>query len=118
MYELSLIENLKTIAHLAKDYDYLTFCEGDDYWLTSNRIETHINYLKKHPEVGVSFNEIKLYYNDVNIIIDCDIQRNMDEGIYNCESLATWNFIGNFSCCFYDGTLMSKIPDELFDMFI
>lgn len=112
-----LIENLKTIVHLAKDYDYLTFCEGDDYWLTSNRIETHINYLKKYPEVGVSFNEIKLYYNDVNIIIDCDIQRNMDEGIYNCESLATWNFIGNFSCCFYDGTLMSKIPDELFDMF-
>jgi len=112
-----LIENLKNIVHLAKDYDYLTFCEGDDYWLTANRIGTHINYLKKHPEVGVSFNEIKLYYNEVNIMYDSGIQESMDEGIYSCESLASWNFIGNFSCCFYDGTLMSKIPDELFDMF-
>lgn len=112
-----LIENLKTIVHLARNYDYLTFCEGDDYWLTLNRIETHINYLKKHPEVGVSFNEIKLYYNDINIMHDCDIQERIDEGIYSCESLVSWNYIGNFSCCFYDGTLMSKIPDELFDMF-
>lgn len=112
-----LIENLKTIVHFAVDYDYLTFCEGDDYWLTSNRIETHMNYLKNHPEVGVSFNEIKLLYNDINRIFDCDIQEALNEGIYSCESLASWNFIGNFSCCFYDGTLMSKIPDELFNMF-
>lgn len=112
-----LIENLQTIVHLAKDYDYLTFCEGDDYWLAANRIETHITYLKSHPEVGVSFNEIKLYYNDINVMIDCGIQRAMDEGIYNCERLAEWNFIGNFSCCFYDTSLMKKIPDELFDMF-
>lgn len=112
-----LIENLKTIVHLAKDYDFLTFCEGDDYWLTENRIETHLNYLKSHPEVGVSFNEIKLYYNDIQTMYDCYIQKVMNEGIYNCESLAAWNFIGNFSCCFYDGSLMSKIPDKLFDMF-
>ncbi|AWK52039.1 hypothetical protein DIC82_13910 [Clostridium beijerinckii] len=112
-----LIENLKTIIHLARDYDYLTFCEGDDYWLTANRIETHINYLKSHPEVGVSFNEIKLYYNDIQTMYDCYHQKVMDEGIYSCESLASWNYIGNFSCCFYDGSLMSKIPDELFDMF-
>lgn len=112
-----LIENLKTIVHLARDYDYLTFCEGDDYWVTSHRIETHIDYLKKHPEVGVSFNEIKLYYSDINAMYDCDIQKGIDEGIYSCESLVSWNYIGNFSCCFYDGFLMSKIPDELFNMF-
>jgi glycosyltransferase involved in cell wall biosynthesis len=112
-----LVENLKSIIHLARDYDYFTFCEGDDYWITSNRIETHINYLKKHPEVGVSFNEIKLYYNDINIMYDSDIQNGMDEGIYSCESLVSWNYIGNFSCCFYDGFLASKIPDELFNMF-
>lgn len=112
-----LIENLKTIVHLARDYDYLTFCEGDDYWVNANRVETHINYLKVHPEVGISFNEIKLYYNDIKVMIDCDIQKKMNEGIYNCESLVSWNFIGNFSCCFYDASLMKKIPDELFNMF-
>lgn len=112
-----LIENLKTLVHLARDYDYLTFCEGDDYWLAVNRIETHINYLKRHPEVGVSFNEILFYYNDYDVISQYDIHEAMVEGIYNCESLVSYNYIGNFSCCFYDGSLMSKIPDELFDMF-
>lgn len=112
-----LIENLKTIVHLARDYDYLTFCEGDDYWISSDRIATHIDFLKNHPEVGVSFNSIKLYYNDTQEMKSFDYQESLAEGIYQCESLISFNYIGNFSCCFYDGTLMHKIPDGLFDMF-
>jgi glycosyltransferase involved in cell wall biosynthesis/16S rRNA G966 N2-methylase RsmD len=113
-----MVENIKTIVNLAKDCDYLTFCDGDDYWLTSSRIESHINYLKGHPEVGVSFNKIQLYYNDINMISTIPIQDRLIERIYTCEELIYNNFIGNSSCSFYDGTLMSKIPDEFFDMYV
>lgn len=113
-----MVENIKTIVNLAKDYDYLTFCDGDDYWLTSNRIESHINYLKSHPEVGVSFNKIQLYYDDINMTSTIPIQDRLIERLYTCEELIYNNFIGNSSCSFYDGTLMSKIPDEFFDMYV
>lgn len=113
-----MVENLKTIVNSAKGYDYLTFCDGDDYWITSNRIEVHINYLKSHPEVGISFNKILLYYDNEDMTSSIPIQDWLDEGIYSYENLIDANIIGNTSCAFYDATLMSKIPDEFFHMYV
>lgn len=113
-----MVENIRTIVNSAKDYDYLTFCDGDDYWITSNRIEIHINYLKSHPEVGISFNKILLYYDNEDMTASIPIQDWLNEGIYSYENLIDANIIGNTSCTFYDATLMSKIPDEFFQMYV
>ncbi len=48
---------------------YIAFCEGDDYWTDSNKLETQISFMEQHPECTLT-------YHPVNYVVDDDIVGN------------------------------------------
>lgn len=112
---IGIIPNLKQLIYLLKNSDYFTFCEGDDYYLSSTRIEQHLQYHKKNPETILSFNKLLMYFQneDKYEVFEPDLKGR----ILNTENLITENFIGNFSACFYSSRIFPYIKDDLFDMY-
>ncbi|MEQ4646753.1 glycosyltransferase [Providencia vermicola] len=48
----------KKIIPLTSEYingEYVTLCEGDDFWLVSNKLQVQFINLKKHPEINLCF---------------------------------------------------------------
>lgn len=114
---LGLVKNFKQSINLSVPCDYLTFCEGDDYWLDANRINAHIKFLRKNPECIVSFNSYIIYDQATKDFEFLDLQKKLVGSMFEMRDLVRDNFIGNFSACFYDGKYLKEVPDSLFDIF-
>ena len=112
---VGMIQNMKTLIKNFSGTDYFTFCEGDDCWISSLRIDKFIQFMNNHRSVSVAFNGFYLYDQ-----LQC-LQKNIihayeNKNFYNTRNLiGTRNFIGNFSCCFYDSDYLDKIADSLYD---
>lgn len=40
---------------------YIAICEGDDYWIDSNKLQDQVDYLDNHPQIGLVYNVSKVY---------------------------------------------------------
>ena len=114
---IGFVNNLKQVVRYAENSDYFTFCEGDDYWLDIQRIQKHIVFMQSNPECVLTFNRIIMYFQEKNNYEFYENQHVLKGIYYNTSSLIKENFIGNFSCCFYDAEYFKEVPDSLFDMF-
>jgi hypothetical protein len=38
--------------------EFLAACEGDDYWTDPGKLELQVGYLRKHPEVALTFHDV------------------------------------------------------------
>lgn len=54
MWKYSLLINFKTVLDLC-NWDYLALCEGDDYWIDSNKLQIQVDALKKHKNCDLCF---------------------------------------------------------------
>lgn len=114
---VGVVANLAMAMRLAEGCDYLTFCEGDDFWSSENRVQDHIDFLSARPESVMSFNSIELCAADgLSRKVFADHANLIADGIDGFQ-LAENNLIGNFSACFYHGALVSVIPHELFQFY-
>lgn len=108
-----VVKNLAASIRLAAGCDYLTFCEGDDFWGAETRIQKHLDLLVDKPECVMSFNTIEMCSSDGGSRKIYDVKCDETDG----NALAAENFIGNFTACFYDGVLAKVIPENLFDIY-
>jgi len=112
-----VVKNIYNAIQMAAGCDYLTFCEGDDFWSTETRIERHLAFLLEHPECVMSFNTIEMCSADGSSRNIYEEQEAHIKSVLSGNSLASFNLIGNFTACFYDGDLIKIFPEELFDMY-
>jgi Glycosyl transferase family 2 len=56
---IGMVKNFGESIRLAADCDYLTFCEGDDFWSSDTRIQQHLDFLAVHSDCVMSFNSIE-----------------------------------------------------------
>lgn len=111
-----VVANLATAVRLAAGSDYLTFCEGDDFWSSDFRIQEHIDFLADRPQSAMSFNSIELCAADGSsrqVVEHASLVTETIEG----TQLAEDNVIGNFTACFYRGALLDVIPQEIFKIY-
>lgn len=114
---IGMVKNFGESVRLAVGCEYLTFCEGDDFWSKDSRIQEHIDFLEARPACVMSFNTIErcaadgssreLFFDHINNSHD----------IVDGRILAANNLCGNLAACFYDGALLEVIPEQLFDMY-
>jgi len=43
---------------------YICFCEGDDYWIDSNKLQKQVDVLKEYPEVSLVYTNAKIESDD------------------------------------------------------
>jgi glycosyltransferase involved in cell wall biosynthesis len=92
--------------------------DGDDCWADEFKLQTHIEFMKSHPECSISFDDIVLYDENNNKYACYNIQQQMKGGTFTTSDITSINFIGNISCCFYYTKYLDQIPNEVFEMFI
>ncbi len=115
---IGVFANAKNVILKAKELgcDYFTFCDGDDYWTDSSRIAKHIRLMEDNPEMSMTFNLINLFWEEKGFFEVPKEQANLEGSRFNTEDIITNYFIGNASCCFYDGRILSKVDPSIFDM--
>ena len=42
---------------------YIALCEGDDYWIDSNKLQKQVTFLEENPEYGLIYARAKLFHN-------------------------------------------------------
>ncbi len=42
---------------------YLAICEGDDYWIDDNKLETQVGFLENHPDYSACYSKAKMFVN-------------------------------------------------------
>lgn len=40
---------------------YITFCEGDDYWCDSHKLQRQFDFMETHPEVSICYHQFREY---------------------------------------------------------
>lgn len=57
-------KHLKTkyISEWSNNVNYIAFCEGDDYWIDSLKLQKQVNFLEGHPDFTMVHTSIKYYY--------------------------------------------------------
>ncbi|MBQ9205639.1 MAG: glycosyltransferase [Treponema sp.] len=40
---------------------YIAICEGDDYWIDSDKLQLQVNFLEKNPDYGMCYGRVKRY---------------------------------------------------------
>ena len=88
-YEHIIIDDTDTKNGMMKTYreafkrctgKYITFCDGDDYWIDTNRLAEQVNYMDNHEDCGLC---LTLVYTDIgnkryNMKVSADyINKNM-----------------------------------------
>ena len=74
---------------------YEAICEGDDYWIASDKINTQINFLDKNPDHGLTWGKA-LVYNTSSNMFDGEVGR--DSSAY--ESLLLKNEVVTLTAVF------------------
>jgi len=46
---------------------YVAFCEGDDYWISSNKLQLQVDYLQNNPECGMCYTDFNILFQNKNI---------------------------------------------------
>ena len=112
---LGIVKNYGKLMKLIQKSgcDYFTFCEGDDFYLTNNRLEIHLVLHQRSPELALSFNKLLLYYQEEN---KYEIHfPDFNDTRLSTEDLVIDNKPGSFCASFYDIDVLDYMKDGLFD---
>jgi glycosyltransferase involved in cell wall biosynthesis len=93
---------------------YIAVLEGDDYWVTTNHLQLHVDQLDKNPDCVLSINR-KIIKNEING------QERDESWPYDTESIdidtemiIMYNHIGNFSCCVFRKSALDRIDPSMY----
>ncbi len=78
---------------------YIALCEGDDYWIATDKLQKQIDFLEKNQEFNICFHRAKLVYdvNNQKAYPNINSKTPIETTIYD---LARENFIHTPSCVF------------------
>lgn len=111
-----VISNFKKLVDLFKNTDYFSFCEGDDVWVSKDRVSKFINYMSSNPFVSIAFNDLYIYDDEDGTMKSNLTHKNLKSDYYNTRDLIlNYNLTGNLGCCFYNSSYIDFIPKNLFD---
>lgn len=110
---LGMLNNLRR-AFSACTGSYVAICEGDDYWLSSNKLHRQLSFMLENPHLTMCFNWVLLEYVDKGYSIPHPGQGSIPSKELGFADLLKTPLTSNFSCCFYKKKTIDDIPDRYF----
>jgi glycosyltransferase involved in cell wall biosynthesis len=113
---LGVTQNIKRCLDACTG-EFVAICEGDDYWISEEKLQKQMSFLIKHQEVPMCFSSIMLLYEPANKLVPHPGQYELNKDRISTEELIQTNYIGNFSCCMYRTDVIRELPPSLFDIY-
>ena len=107
--------NLKyCLEHVSSKY--VEILEGDDYYLSPDKIKTQAEMLSTHPGYMMVFSKLKLFNTRTLKFSYLDRQKKLrySAGIEDFLNEPTLNLIANFTSCMFRTDLLRIIPERAF----
>jgi glycosyltransferase involved in cell wall biosynthesis len=102
-------QNFTDVIKRAKG-DYITLCEGDDYWTDPTKLQQQVNYMDSHKSYSLCFHPVKvLYENTDRYTIFPETSKTSD---FILEKLLKANFIQTNSVM-YRRQDYSQLPNDI-----
>jgi glycosyltransferase involved in cell wall biosynthesis len=95
----------------AQGADYFSPIDGDDFWDSEDRIQEHIDFMREHPDVLISFNSFEFCSDDSSKRRD---GIRVDHTIVSANRIVRDNPVGHLGSTFYRGELVEVFPLEPF----
>ena len=117
---------LKHIIHIMNEQHrrsrYLAFCEGDDYWTDSLKLQRQVDFLNSHSDYSMCFHSAKKKYETDTIAwIDCENIQNQDydpTDIFINWTVATASIVCRKEAMDFYATLKHPEKIQNYDIFI
>lgn len=77
---------------------YIAVCEGDDFWISNDKLEKQVNILENNPNIAICYHRVKEINGNTNELIKLSNQEY--KKISTIYDLAENNFIYNVSCIY------------------
>ncbi|MGL5665034.1 MAG: glycosyltransferase [Shewanella sp.] len=95
--------------------EYIAVLEGDDYWISPNRLQCLTDILDNNFHVGMVSNNYYVY-NQKNKTSYLRVKETVGVDFYVAPQLVLDNIVGNFSTCMYRRSEIELLPRQLFDI--
>ncbi len=109
-------KNYRTAFDLCEG-DYVAILEGDDWWHSSNHLQQHIDFLEKHTNFSMSFNQIR-FFDSLSERYNTEWNLPNNFSYYPItlkDQIVKGNQLGNLSACVFRKKLIDTIPNELYE---
>lgn len=95
-------QNQGLIGNFLKAYEacrgkYIAICEGDDFWISRNKLQRQVSYLESHPQCAICFHRAVNLYEDSGAKSLSNPHQEEDTGILD---LAKSNYLTNVTTVF------------------
>jgi len=96
---------------------YIAVLEGDDYWISPNKVKTVSTFLDQHQECSFCFHRL-IRYDETS---DCAavhpmIEAGSDFTVFSASDLARGNFVGGLSTCTYRREVIDSLDPGLWKL--
>lgn len=95
--------------------NFTAICEGDDYWVSDQKIQKQISFLRNNQDCSMCFNWLNLYRQERDIYEAHPQQGRLNANKISFLELSKQPIIGNFSACMYRTHVVHKIPDAYYN---
>jgi glycosyltransferase involved in cell wall biosynthesis len=95
---------------------YIAVLEGDDEWISVDKLQLQVDLLEGHPELSMAANRVLLYDDDTGSsgalpLIGLDTMHVE----VTSRQLADNNWFATFSCCMYRAEVLERLDPEIFE---
>lgn len=91
--------------------DFFSYIEGDDYWISPDRTQKHLDILLYQPDYACSVNALSIYVTSTQKMVHNSIYGYVPQKRNSTYDLIE-NYIGNAGCYFYRSELLRMYSSE------
>jgi glycosyltransferase involved in cell wall biosynthesis len=94
--------------------EYIAVLEGDDFWISPNKVKSLAEFLDQHPDCALCFHRFLRHDEGTDRFTAYPTVETTTDYTLTASQLASGNFIGNFSTCMYRRAIIERLDPSLF----